>query len=173
MERTCGVVGEAECCGLKVRAPQSCGAAMPSVVMKAACSSGGSGSPPTRLQQSVGIAATKNASDTYSNMAIQRTLRLSPTAMYSHKRRMTRPPKNESCLCLLRRYTASRSATPCVSRENCPKVSGRCACLHPYRGRGVLSWTFLYPRDGDARGSGDAHCSASRVLASIPRGTSQ
>jgi hypothetical protein len=24
--RTCGVVGEAECCGLKVRAPQSCDA---------------------------------------------------------------------------------------------------------------------------------------------------
>ena len=34
--RTCDVLGEAECCGLKVRAPQTCGAAMPSVVMKAA-----------------------------------------------------------------------------------------------------------------------------------------
>ena len=33
---TCGVLGEAECCGLKVRAPQTFGAAMSSVVMKAA-----------------------------------------------------------------------------------------------------------------------------------------
>jgi hypothetical protein len=34
LERTWGVVGEAEFCGLKLRAPQSWGAAMPSVVMK-------------------------------------------------------------------------------------------------------------------------------------------
>jgi hypothetical protein len=32
--RTCGALAEAECCGLKVRTPQTCGAAMPSVVMK-------------------------------------------------------------------------------------------------------------------------------------------
>ena len=106
--RTCDVPGEAECCGLKVRAPQSCGAAMSSVVIKVACSSGGSGRTPTRPQQSVSTAAIKKASDTNSNKAIQRTQRLIPTSVYPHKRRMTRPPKNESCLRLLRGYTASR-----------------------------------------------------------------
>jgi hypothetical protein len=68
----------------------------------------GRSSPPTRPQQSVSTSATKKASDTNSNKAIQRTQRLSPTPMYPHKRRMTRPPKNESCLRLLRGYTASR-----------------------------------------------------------------